>query len=98
VSCSSVQSERLLYVDDYRTIDAVLKTGYKSWHPTAASYTLHPKYSPQKGCRGYYLRTDGKGRLRIEIQTFGGILQVSLPPKRRHRLRGVLSSHRSWQL
>lgn len=53
------------------------QTGYKSWYPTAASCKWHPKYISQKGCRGLPLGTDGKGRLRIEIQTSGAIFHFT---------------------
>jgi hypothetical protein len=38
---------------------------------------LSPEYISQRDAGGYRLHTDGKGCLRVEIQTFVGIFQFT---------------------
>jgi peptide/nickel transport system substrate-binding protein len=69
---SVAPAERTLYSPgpEYRT-------RWATYDPTQANALLDKIGLDKKDAEGYRLRTDGKGRLRIEIQTFVGFFQAT---------------------
>jgi len=67
---SVAPAERTLYSPgpEYRTL-------WATYDPQRASAMLDQLGLDKKDAEGYRLRTDGKGRLRLEVQTFVGFLQ-----------------------
>jgi peptide/nickel transport system substrate-binding protein len=69
---SVAPAERTLY-----SPGAEYRTRWAAYDPQRANALLDRLGLDKKDAEGYRLRTDGKGRLRIEIQTFVGFFQAT---------------------
>jgi hypothetical protein len=56
-----------------QSLKPAIRAGTRRQHHTSGT----PRTSYRKDAGGYRLRTDGKGRPRIEIQALGGIFQFT---------------------
>jgi hypothetical protein len=56
-----------------QSLKPAIRAGTRRRHPTSCT----PSRFRKRDAGGYRLRTDGKGRPRIEIQVFGGIFQFT---------------------